>query len=465
MKKIRQLLIIIFTAVAFISTVNAASGSINASTNTKVAAVGSTFTVTVKVSCSEALGSWQFGVSYDSSNISLVSGNTLVAEYGNGSTKSKTYTYKFKAIKAGSANIRISSPSMAGWNEMTIFTPSTSGTSVTVKTQADIQASYSKDNNLKNITVEGYEISPAFNKDTTEYTVEVPDTVTSIKVNAQVNDGTAKVSGTGEIDISEGTNKVELVVTAQNGSTKTYTLTIDVKDLNPIAVTVDGLEYTIVKKQELLTEPIGHTPATIKIGEIEVPAFKSELTGFTIVGLKDKDGKISLFIYDEETNKYTPYIELKGGSVTLSPKPLPETLEGFSKTTIDINDISCEVLVSEIDKNLYVIYALNIETGEENYFIYDKKTNGFVTYTKDYFNTLLQQNKEFKLYLIATGSIAGILLLISIMLGAKKSKFKKMLIKLSNKVEPKIETNDNEEEVEIEEIHTEKQNKRRKRKH
>ena len=50
-------------------------------------------------------------------------------------------------------------------------------------------------------------------------------------------------------------NKIEVVVTAQNGSTKTYTIEVTVKDLNPITVQVDGKNYTVVKgttQRELL---------------------------------------------------------------------------------------------------------------------------------------------------------------------------------------------------------------------
>lgn len=467
MNKIRHIIVVLFTTFAFFTSVNAASGSITASTGTKVATVGSTFKVTVKLNCSEALGAWDFGISYDSSNISLVSGDTHVVDSTkDGTSRSKTYTYVFKAIKSGTANIRITGAAMTGFDEMRTFTPSTSGTSVTVKTKAEVEASYSKDNNLKSLSVEGYEISPAFNKDTTEYSVSVPDTVTSIKINASPNDQTARVTNTGDIDISDGVNKIELVVTAQNGSTKTYTLIVNVQDLNPITVTNGGIDYTVVKKADLLTEPVGHTPVTITINGEEVPAFKSELTNFTIVGLKDADGKISLFIYDEETNTYTPYIELKGSSLILFPKELPEVLTGFTKTTLDINEIPCEVLTNDIDQTLIVIYALNIENGEEGYYIYDKNTNGFVTYTKSLFDKFIEENKELKLYFLASISGAGVLLLISIYLASKKAKLKRLLKKFSKIEENKdeiIENDDLTEETVSEEIVIQNRPKKKKK--
>ena len=97
MKYFRNLLLSLFINLFIALGVNAASGSISATTSSNQAVVGSTFNVTVKVSCSEALGSWQFGIAYDNQYISLQSGDTSVASYGDGSSKVKTYTYKFKA--------------------------------------------------------------------------------------------------------------------------------------------------------------------------------------------------------------------------------------------------------------------------------------------------------------------------------------------------------------------------------
>lgn len=436
MKKIKEILLGLVVCFLFVSSVSAASGSINASTSQKTIAVGSTFTVTVKVSSNEPLGSWKFGISYDSSVISLQSGDTMVAGYGDGAIKSKTYTYKFKAIKSGTASIKVMSPDMVSWSDPNnLFTPSTSNASVTVKTQDEIQASYSKDNTLKSLSVEGYELSPQFNKDTTNYTVSVPDTVEKIKVNAQVNDSTARVSGAGEIELSQGINKIEVVVTAQNGSLKTYTITVDVKDLNPIEVDIDGSKYTVVKKPDLLTEPIGHTASTIKIGEVEVPCFKSELTKLTIVGLKDENGDIKMFVYDEETNKYSLYREIKGASIALLPVKTENDVVGFKRTTIKINDEEYEAFQSEADDSFYLIFAMNVATGEEDYYIFDNENNLFVKYNSKAFEKILTDNKEFKLYTIALGGASIVLFLLLLIVAGKNSKFKKIIKRLSSQKE------------------------------
>ncbi len=434
----KLLKVVFFSLIAMIFTmnVNAASGSINVSSSTKTAVVGSTFTVTVKVSCSEALGSWKFGLSYDSAYISLQSGDTTVAAYGDGSTKVKTYTYKFKAIKSGNASIRVTSASMVSWNDVdTLFTPSISNTSVTIKTQKEIEASYSKDNNLKSLSIDGFEIVPAFSKDTTEYSVEIPDNIETINVSAKPNDGRSSIKGTGSIDVSEGSNKVDVVVTAQNGATKTYTITVIVKDLHPIEVHLAGKTLSVVKKAELLSCPTGYTPKTIKINDIDVPAFVSEITNFVLVGLKEESGEVKLFRYDE--GNYYIYNELKSKGLILYPEDAKEIPSGFQKSKAVINDIEITVYTNKsIGKNV-LVYGLNVENGYQGFYIYDKDDSSFIRFDDESLKETHKKERELKLAILALAVIVIILFFITIIVSSKLSKMKKILSKKITKKEEK----------------------------
>jgi hypothetical protein len=90
--------------------------------------------------------------------------------------------------------------------------------------------------NLSNLVVSGAPLSPAFASGTTSYTSQVPNTTTSVTVTPtaansfatiQVN-GVAVPSGTasGPISLNVGSNVISTVVTAQNGTTRTYTVTV-----------------------------------------------------------------------------------------------------------------------------------------------------------------------------------------------------------------------------------------------
>ena len=431
MKKIKYLLTFVFASLVFMGSALANGGSISVSSSSSNVQVGSTFTVTIRVSCNAPAG-WKFGVSYDSSYISLQSGDTYPVFEGDGSTSSKTYSYTFKALKSGSAGVRISGTDFVDWDSVSSFTPSTGSTTVNIKTKADIEASYSKDNNLKSLSVDGFEISPAFSKDVTDYTVEVPETIEKITVNASVNDSRASVRGTGEVEVSEGNNKIEVVVTAQNGSTKTYTIEVTVKDLNPITVQVDGKNYTVVKKESLLTAPSGYNATTIKISDQDVPAFTGSPTNFTLVGLKDETGKIDLFIYNTEKNTYKKYNELKGSRLILYPMSSDEIPMGFKKGTVKIGGNEYEAFRYIKDKNIILIYAMNIEDGTSDYYLYDKDNHSYVKYDPSLVEMLYEQNKDFKLYMIVLGALSFILFILCIALGSKNKKLKRYALRLAD---------------------------------
>ena len=314
MKKINKILLgFITTLFLFISIPNlsAASATFKTTSNRSSVVVGNTFTVTVKVSSGSVLGSWEYTISYDSSVVQLVSGKKSVADPGNGSQKSASYSYTFKAIKAGSSNITVKSYGAYGWDEKALSC-SASGTTVKVITKAQLEASYSKDNNLKSLTVEGATITPDFSKDVTDYKVELGANTTSITISASPNDSKSHISGTGTFEVTEGDNKFQITVTAENGSTKTYNLIASVIDPNPITVKdINNNELIVVKRESLLTPPTSYTETKATINEQEVPAFTSEITNFILVGLKDNEGNINLYIYDKDKNTFTKYTELK----------------------------------------------------------------------------------------------------------------------------------------------------------
>lgn len=72
----------------------------------------------------------------------------------------------------------------------------------------------SNNNNIKSISVEGYELVKV---DNNNYTLTVSNDVTNINVNAVSEDSKAKVSGIGEKELQVGENNIELLVTSESG--------------------------------------------------------------------------------------------------------------------------------------------------------------------------------------------------------------------------------------------------------
>lgn len=476
MKKIFKLLFVAIISASLIFTnlthVNAASATITVSSSTSKVVVGNTFTVTIKISSSSALGSWEFTPSYNTKLFKLTSGETPVVGYANdGSTKSKTYTYQFKAIAKGSGSISVKSAGAYTWGKEKLNI-STKSKSISVITQADLEASYSKNNNLKSLSVKGYSISPTFKSSVTEYKVDVDSNIEQITINATKEDSSASISGTGTHDVSEGENKFNITVTAENGSTKTYKLIVNVIDPNPIKVTIDEEEYTIIKRESTLEAPQDYEKTQVEINEQKVPGFYNEITNFTLIGLKDSEGETTLFIYDKENRTYKKYDEATLDSFKIYPLKIDKEFdETYTKTNITINDVNFEAMV-QTNSSYYVIYAKNLLTGKNNYYKYDKTLNSLITFDNDEnLKPLKQELEKYKTFIVFLGAetvfVTIILIIVLITILVKKSKRKKLYKEqlkkkeeLEKEAEVKTKTEKEEESEEEEKPKKKKKSKK-----
>lgn len=79
-------------------------------------------------------------------------------------------------------------------------------------------------NKLSVLSVEGFVMTPTFNRDTMEYNLIVDPSVSSINISASVLNSAASVSGTGNVTLQSGNNDIRVKVTAQNGNVREYIL-------------------------------------------------------------------------------------------------------------------------------------------------------------------------------------------------------------------------------------------------
>lgn len=84
----------------------------------------------------------------------------------------------------------------------------------------------SNDSSLKSLTLEELDISAVFNSNTLEYEIKLPYSYEKINIIAEANDPNATITGDGRRYLNDGTNEYEIIVTADNGSTTTYKITI-----------------------------------------------------------------------------------------------------------------------------------------------------------------------------------------------------------------------------------------------
>ncbi len=414
------------TILLFPICVKASSGTISV-TGGSTAVVGNKVTVTVTLK-GTALGSWEMDLKYDKNYLQLLSstaegGGTYMVNAATSALKSKSYTFTFKALKSGSTSVDVGSYLVYDFNDQSqVNITSSSKKTIKIMTQAELEESYSKDNNLKSLSVEGYDISPSFSKDVLNYSVIVPEDTTVVKVLAVANDSKSSVKGSGEIEVNLGINTIDIIVTAENGSEKTYTISLEVKDSNPISVTVLDKEYTLVKAERYLTKPEGFISKTVQIDNIQIPAFYNENCNITLIGLKDSDGKIRLFSYDEQTNTYYKYITINSFNLNLMIMDLKDEIRGYSKYTQNINEEEIQVYKFNSDSKYSLIYAKNLATGEDDYYMYDSKLESVILYNSEYSDYLLNQNQMFIYIIFALGIIVFVLIILLISLTKKKKK-------------------------------------------
>lgn len=427
MKKLKLLIVALLSLIILPSIVSAASGKISVS-GTTTSVVGNKVTVTVTLSSSTKIGSWQMQLNYDKKYLQLTSssaeaGGTVMASSSATGVKSKKYTFTFKTLKTGSTTVSVGSYLAYAFDDLSEMTLSAGSKKLNIITQEELEASYSKDNNLKGLSVEGYEISPAFDKDTLSYTVNVPEGTTSITVNALENDSKASVSGDGAITVTEGINNVNIVVRAENGSEKTYSLIVNVIDQNPINVEVNNINYTVIKLRNNYICPELFENSEVTINSFQIPACINEKIKYTLVGLKREDGTIEHFIYDN--GKYTKYNETIGTSLKIIALDYNGEIDGLDKTKEKINDIEYTVFKFKNSEKFYVVYGMNVETGEKDFYVYDVKNKTFSFYDTEYIDYLKMQNKTYLYVVLAFGVGLLLSLVCVISLSSSKRKLKK----------------------------------------
>lgn len=285
MIKTKSLKKIVITLIAFVFTIlciqnmcYAAEFSVGASKSTLN--IGETTTLTI--TATDCGG--QFKIS--SSDANVVSVSSKASEW----IENESKTYTLTAKNAGTATITVTAADVSdtsGDNEVTgsktvtitvteppkAETPVTPATPTTQTTPTT--PTKSSDATLKSITVGGKNYT---NPKTDITASNVSSDTSSIKINAQTTDSKAQVTGIGTKELVTGTNKFTLKVTAENGTTKTYTIRIT--RLAEEKVTPNVVEENQPGEQKI-EEQVLRLSSLALTGVELTPEFNSEVFEYT----------------------------------------------------------------------------------------------------------------------------------------------------------------------------------------
>ena len=242
--------------------------------------VGDTVTITVTVPNVHTSTVTANVTGIVSGTIKVVGGDMA----GNPSTYSNSASYY--CSQEGTISIAITSDSSAVLNgsyvdvgastSVNVSAASSSSSSSSTGTTSSSSTSSGKSNNanLSNLGIRPNDFT-GFKPGTTTYNVTVPEDVESVEVYATASDSKATISGTGRKTLQNGANALNVVVTAEDGTTKTYT----------INVTREGTQEEQEEEEtseEEITE-VKNGLSNITIGDLELsPSFKTDVYEYTV---------------------------------------------------------------------------------------------------------------------------------------------------------------------------------------
>lgn len=402
---------ILFSLFCMSQPVSAAEARVSIALSQNTLRIGDTVSVTIRVSTDELIGSYSMAVIYNSGVLEYTGGagnggggTVLISGFAGGTETALSATLNFKAIANGSCTISTSGGEVYNWQEEA-QTISHAGATVTVsapQTPASTEGGNggetgttevlngSADNSLKSLEISPGTLSPAFQPGTTAYSVQLPKETTSIVVSAVPNDSKAKVAVSHNNDLEPGENKTYIVVTAENGTQKTYVLNIlcgeveDEENADAMTVTVNGMEYVIASAKQLedIAMPEGFTMGEAEYAGIKIPVCFSPNHRLQLVYLLDAEKQGQWYIYTSKTEKFSRYIEETNAAnryVILEPTEDVTLLEGYQKTELDLNGNKVTAYVQNAGDRIVLLYAMNLN-GEAGFYFYDMTEGTYQRY-------------------------------------------------------------------------------------
>ena len=216
-----------------------------------------------------------------------------------------------------------------GTNTVTVIVTAQDSTTKTYTITLTRAASLSGNADLGSLTISSGTLSPQFSSSDITYTASVDNSVTQVTVTPTASDSSATItvngntvtSGTGYIltGLTVGTNTVTVIVTAQDSTTKTYIITVTVRD---VPITVSSAAYNPGNGQ--LTITFNQDIATVDYSGLHVRSSANPDTGgitlSSVTGADYSGRTITATLDSEQQDQYdalqSPHLVVEDGAVT-----------------------------------------------------------------------------------------------------------------------------------------------------
>lgn len=394
-------------------TVNAADANIDLTVSQDKVSVGKTVIVTADVNSNTPIGYYEYTLDYDHDKLELIKGRSYNIENAdNSTTKSfkKQFTFKVKNVSANKVSVKSYAVSSTKNESMSVtINPAY------INSSGNNTISDNDNNNLSKLEIENYKLEPTFNKNTTNYILKIEDDINEINIIAKAENSKAEVSGNGKRSLKNGDNRIEVTVTSVSGKDKTYTIKVRLVSQNNIQIKIDDKTYTVLKKISDFNSLKGYKVKTIKLKDATVEALYNSKTDITLVGLKDDNGKTALYIYNIDDDSYTSYNKISSDSISILPVNSSMKFKNFTtyNETIGNNEVTCYKASS--DSNYCILYAMDLTSGEKDWYVYDIKEKTIQKYNNDidtYYEDRIDNTKVLIYILSGTTLLFGIMTIV-----------------------------------------------------
>lgn len=381
------------------------------------------FTITVPAG-SEA---WTYSVAY-SANLTLESGDLAPMGF-EFEGDNRTNQLVFRANDTGTGSVWISAGSYCVSGEDYDASGSASVSIVSASTPDDSEPDYtpstpgkSSNNALASLTVSAGELAPAFDPTITDYTLSLPLRTNKITFTATPSDSKATVQGNGEVALRSGENKVAVVVTAEDGSAKTYNITVKVAREPTVFFSLNGESLGVMQDTDGVTPPAGFSPTTVPYSGEELPAW-TNAAGQMLLYLVNQDTLAAgFYLYDEAEGVQSPYLPIVYGATTYVYTGVPAEKESIPGLTLCDVEAFGHILKGwkYEDASLQDFCVLYLMDAGGNYgcHTYDSQSGTLQRFSGAVFTDDGRTMRVPMLYVYIAGGAAAVLLLLVIILAA-----------------------------------------------
>ena len=429
MKNLKKIFIIctVVFALLLCMTQSVFAASISVTAGQSSVKVGNTVAFTITVPSNTQ--AWTYQVAW-SDNLTYVSGDTEPMGFEGNSTRNQLI---FKANGEGTGKVWI-----AGGSYSIDRQPYDASGSATVSIVSASQPSQgydhgdfdddppapskSSNNALASLTVSAGELAPAFDPTITDYTLSLPLRTNKITFTATPSDSKATVQGNGEVALRSGENKVAVVVTAEDGSAKTYNITVKVAREPTVFFSLNGESLGVMQDTDGVTPPAGFSPTTVPYSGEELPAW-TNAAGQMLLYLVNQDTLAAgFYLYDEAEGVQSPYLPIVYGATTYVYTGVPAEKESIPGLTLCDVEAFGHILKGwkYEDASLQDFCVLYLMDAGGNYgcHTYDSQSGTLQRFSGAVFTDDGRTMRVPMLYVYIAGGAAAVLLLLVIILAA-----------------------------------------------